>query len=63
MNFYDQIRILQDLVTEGYTPEILARLGSFRTAHVNRFGKYDLDENRPHVEVDCGDKLIPYTVN
>ncbi|NOR10607.1 MAG: Tn3 family transposase [Desulfovibrionaceae bacterium] len=65
MNVYDQTRILQDLAAEGYniTPEILARLGPFRTAHVNRFGKYDLDENRPYIEVDYGDKLIPLAVN
>lgn len=28
----------------------------------NRFGKYDLDENRLYIEVDYGDK-IPLTVN
>jgi hypothetical protein len=38
----DNLPILQDLVAEGYniTPEILARLGPFRTAHVNRFQKF-----------------------
>ena len=65
MNVFDQTKVLQDLVAEGYniTPEILACLSPFRTAHVNRFGKYDLDENRPRIEIDYGDILISPAVN
>lgn len=63
INVYDQTRIIQELVAEGYhvTPEILAHLGPFRTAHINRFGKYHLDENRPNIEVNYDDELILQT--
>lgn len=57
--------MLQVLVAEGFntTPEILPCLSPFRTAHVNRFRKYDLDENRPRIEIDYSDKLTYPTVN
>ena len=65
MNVYDQTRKLKDLAAEGYniTPEILARLGPFRTAHVNRFGKYEIDENRPPIKLDFTDEIIPHALN
>jgi TnpA family transposase len=65
MNVYDQTRILQELISEGYniTPEILACLSPFRTAHVNRFGKYDIDENRPCLEIDYGDNILQFGIN
>ncbi|MCP4143439.1 MAG: transposase [Chloroflexi bacterium] len=65
MNVYDQTKILQELIADGYhiTPEILAHLGPFRTAHLNRFGKYHIDENRPVFEINYSDELIPSSVN
>jgi len=32
------------LIDEGYpvTPEVIARLSPYKTAHINRFGQYEL---------------------
>jgi len=65
MNVYDQSRILEELVAEGYkvTPEILAHLGPFRTAHVNRFGQYSIDEDRDCIEFDYNSNIVSPVVN
>ncbi|TKB24637.1 hypothetical protein FCL47_17550 [Desulfopila sp. IMCC35006] len=61
MNDYNQISILEDLTAEGYiiTSEIQPCLGPFRIGHVNRIGKYDLNENKPYIEVNYGNKRVP----
>jgi hypothetical protein len=43
-NVVSMTRVLQDLIDEGYpvTPEVIARLSPYKTAHIHRFGQYAL---------------------
>lgn len=54
MNVYDQSRIMNQLIQEGYviTPEMAAGLAPYRKSNINRFGAYFLDEFRKLLNVD-----------
>ncbi len=43
-NVVSMARVLEDLIDEGYpvTPEVIARLPPYRTAHNNRFGQHEV---------------------
>lgn len=58
MIVYDQSKILNEMIIEGgnITKEVASTLSPYRTIHINRFGKYYLDENREH-------PLINYNLN
>lgn len=48
-NVVQMTSILKELIKEGHqiTPEILSHLAPYRTAHINRFGNYELMETIP----------------
>lgn len=52
--------VLAELAEEGtqITPEVLAALGPFRTAHINRFGDYTLDLRRKVEPMNFDRKII-----
>jgi TnpA family transposase len=52
--------VLAELAGEGtqITPEVLAALGPFRTAHINRFGDYTLDLRRKVEPMNFDRKII-----
>ncbi len=58
MNVYDQSKILNEMIIEGknITKEVASTLSPYRTLHINRFGKYCLDESRER-------PLINYNLN
>lgn len=47
-NVFTLSRILQDYMQDGneYDEELIPYLSPYVTAHVNRFGKYNIDLNR-----------------
>jgi hypothetical protein len=56
-----QTRVLHQLASEGYPidEEVLAHLSPYLTAHVNRFGQYTLDFQRPVPPPDYALRLHP----
>jgi hypothetical protein len=53
-------RAINQLQMEGhtFTPEVLAGLSPYRTAHINRFGDYTVDLTRPVLPHDAGRRLL-----
>jgi hypothetical protein len=54
MNVYDQSKIMNELIQEGYviTREQAAYLAPYRKDNINRFGAYFLDELREKLIID-----------
>lgn len=53
-------RAINQLQTEGhtFTPEVLAGLSPYRTAHINRFGDYTVDLTRSVIPHDASRRLL-----
>ena len=53
-NVHNMTAVLRQLREAGVTitPEILAGLSPYRTAHINRFGEYTLDSEREILPMD-----------
>jgi TnpA family transposase len=60
MNVYDQSVIMSDLVREGYviTQKIAETTNPYRTAHLNRFGAYFLNEARNCPVIDYSLQVV-----
>jgi TnpA family transposase len=59
-NVDQMTKVIRDLKQEGVviTPELLAGLSPFRTAHINRFGDYTVNLDRRVPPPDFGAKLL-----
>lgn len=59
-NVHNMTIVLRKLREEGVviTPEVLAGLSPYRTAHINRFGEYTLDFERQVLPLDFLSKII-----
>lgn len=60
-NVAGMTRVLKEIRDEGHeiTPEVLAGLAPFRTAHINRFGDYTLDFRRKIGPLNFDAHIIP----
>jgi hypothetical protein len=60
MNVYDQSVIMSDLVREGYviTQKVAETTNPYRTAHLNRFGDYFLNEARNCPVIDYSLQVV-----
>ena len=59
-NVEQMTRVLAELRDEGRTisPDVLAGLSPYRTAHINRYGEYTLDLSRDGVALDFQRRLL-----
>jgi len=59
-NVDQMTKVIRDLKDDGVviTPELLAGLSPFRTAHINRFGDYTVNLDRQVPPPDFGAKLL-----
>ena len=59
-NVHNMTIVLRKLREEGITitPEVLAALSPYRTAHINRFGEYTLDFDREVLPMDFLSRIL-----
>ncbi len=59
-NVEQMSRVLAQLRDEGIeiSPEVLAGLSPYRTAHINRFGDYTVDTSREVTPIDFARRIL-----
>ncbi|CAM5407180.1 hypothetical protein RLIN73S_02263 [Rhodanobacter lindaniclasticus] len=59
-NVEQMSRVLAELRDEGVeiSPEVLAGLSPYRTAHINRFGDYTVDTSREVTPIDFARRIL-----